>query len=535
MATRVISTSIKLDGEAEFKKQLTAVNGQLKNLNSEMKLASAEFRGQANTLDALTKKDELLRKEKEQLQQKIQGLERAVEECTEVYGEASTKTDGYRQSLNRARADLIKLNDEIDQNGRYLDEAKSSADKTARSIDKFGKEAKDAGDDVDEAADGMKDFLEGMGKLKNLVVGGAVVAGLKEMGDAVLEVVDNSMEYRTIMASLATSSEQAGYSADQTAEIYGKLQGVLGDTQAAATATANLQALGYNQELLMMVTDAAIGAWTTYGDSIPIDGLAEAINETVKAGQVTGTFADVLNWAGTSEDEFNTKLASCKTESARTNQVMLELARQGLVETGQAWQENNEDLIALNESQEKWNQAMAGLGEALTPAANAIRTIGAAAIEDFTEIVKVAVEWVGKLVDKFNDWARGDARKMAQEIIDAENASFGNVNGSHAAGLDYVPFDGYIAQLHKGERVQTAAEAALSRELPRQQAAVSAMGAEAVNNAAAQAAAQATMAMANRPIVIDLTSKIDGRTLARTQFRYNQEEAQRRGPSMITK
>lgn len=34
-----------------------------------------------------------------------------------------------------------------------------------------------------------------------------------------------------------------------------------------------------------------------------------------------------------------------------------------------------------------------------------------------------------------------------------------NVNGSHADGLDYVPYDGYIAELHKGERVQTADEA----------------------------------------------------------------------------
>lgn len=34
-----------------------------------------------------------------------------------------------------------------------------------------------------------------------------------------------------------------------------------------------------------------------------------------------------------------------------------------------------------------------------------------------------------------------------------------NINGSHASGLDYVPFDGYVAELHKGERVQTASEA----------------------------------------------------------------------------
>lgn len=34
-----------------------------------------------------------------------------------------------------------------------------------------------------------------------------------------------------------------------------------------------------------------------------------------------------------------------------------------------------------------------------------------------------------------------------------------STNGSHAGGLAYVPFDGYIAELHKGERVLTASEA----------------------------------------------------------------------------
>lgn len=37
------------------------------------------------------------------------------------------------------------------------------------------------------------------------------------------------------------------------------------------------------------------------------------------------------------------------------------------------------------------------------------------------------------------------------------------IDGSHADGLDYVPFDGYIAELHKGETVLTAQEAAAYR------------------------------------------------------------------------
>lgn len=39
------------------------------------------------------------------------------------------------------------------------------------------------------------------------------------------------------------------------------------------------------------------------------------------------------------------------------------------------------------------------------------------------------------------------------------SAAVKKINGSHAGGLNYVPHDGYIAELHQGERVQTAAEA----------------------------------------------------------------------------
>lgn len=47
-----------------------------------------------------------------------------------------------------------------------------------------------------------------------------------------------------------------------------------------------------------------------------------------------------------------------------------------------------------------------------------------------------------------------------QAIVETVEAT---IDGSHASGLSYVPYDGYIAELHKGETVLTAEEAAAYR------------------------------------------------------------------------
>lgn len=341
MATRTITTRIALDGERDFKAQMAQVNGELRNLKGEMTLVDATFKGQANTTEALTAKHKVLQGSVEQQREKVQALTQAVEDATQAYGDNDKRTDGYRQSLSRALAELIDLNRELEDNERYLDEASKSADGCADSIDGYGKAVRDA----DSNKDPMGNILGGLSNLKGMLAGGAIVGGIKAVGDAILGVVEDTAEYRKIMGTLEISSERAGYTAQQTADIYRTLQGVLGDTQTAATTTANLQAIGLAQEDLITVTNAAIGAWATYGDSIPIDGLSESINETIQAGKVTGTFADVLNWAGTSEDDFNAKLEAANGTTERANIVLQELKSQGLDQAGKAWQEDRKSVV----------------------------------------------------------------------------------------------------------------------------------------------------------------------------------------------
>jgi hypothetical protein len=58
-----------------------------------------------------------------------------------------------------------------------------------------------------------------------------------------------------------------------------------------------------------------------------------------------------------------------------------------------------------------------------------------------------------------NRTANITVNKNVNTIHGGGGGKIGSVDGSHASGLDYVPFDGYIAELHKGERVLTAKEA----------------------------------------------------------------------------
>ena len=475
MATRTIATRLTLEGEKEYKKELGEVNQEIGLLSDKMKRADAEFRGQANSIEALTTKNDLLREAQQKQIDKIAKLQTAIEDCGEAYGENDEAVMRFKRQLEKAETDLIDLNDELSSNERYLDEARTSADKCAKSIDEYGKQVKDAAKATDDfngaggGKGGIGNLIGQLGSLKKMLVGGAVVAGLKAASDAIIGIVDETEEYRKIMGTLEASSQAAGYTAEQTAESYEYLYGVLGDTQTAATTVANLQAIGLAQGDLRGMIDSVIGAWATYGDSIPIDGLAEAVNETIQAGQVTGTFADVLNWAGVSEDEFNAKLAAANDSVERAQIVLNQLANQGLPETAKAWRDANEDVVAYNESQMKLDEAMGQLGETLAPVAAGLKDVfaegvyaAADAVAWLIEKIETAINWLKDLNDRISnskEWKEFTAAESTpasdyQALLDSYK-----IDGSHAAGLYRVPYDGYVAELHRGERVLTSGEA----------------------------------------------------------------------------
>ena len=365
----------KADGAVDFKKSLKEVSASIQENRTAFALVKSQWDENTSSAEKLRATQKYLSDQTKDYSDKVVMLERQLKDLEAAENRDEKAIQQKRSQLNQAKTSLNNYQRGVEDVEEKLKSGAAKTEDYGKKLESFGNKAKDVGD-----------------KLNGISTAAAGVVA------AVAATVPATEEYRKIMGSLDVSSEKAGYSAEQTAESYKTLYGVLGDDQTAATTTANLQALRLSQEDLTTVINGTIGAWATYGDSIPIDSLAEAINETVKTGQVTGTFADMLNWAGTSEDAFNEKLAKCSSESERANLVMQEMANQGLTQAGLKWQENNKNLVEGNKATADFQSAVAELADTVAPIITEITEIAAGLIQQFNGLPPEVQRAIGVFV-----------------------------------------------------------------------------------------------------------------------------------------
>lgn len=431
-----IGPRIGIDGEAEFRKELNNLTQQVKTFGAELKAVSTSADDEADAVGKAARQQEILGNAIDAQKRKLSQLQQALQRATQEWGESDTKTLKWRQSVARAETELNQLESQLKQTTSALDKTDKAADELGDSMKNAGKKSSSFGDML--KANLSASAITGFASSITGAISG-IISGLGQM-------VEESKEYQRIMGSLEISSEKAGYTAEETSAAYNELFGVLGDNQTAATTTANLQALGLAQSDLNTLIDGTIGAWATYGDSIPIDGLAEAINETAQTGEVTGTLADMLNWAGTSEDAFNEKLAACSTESERANLILQEMANQGLTQAGQAWQEQNAGLVEANNATALYQQNAAALSETIGPLFTAIQTAGAqllgvlaliAGAFDFTAIgqqITNLVSWFSGLVTAVSTGQMTIGEALGQ-VVGQFTSSIGEILSQLGAAL----------------------------------------------------------------------------------------------------
>ena len=383
-----IKTSIDLTGEKEYRAACTNINSSLREIGSEMKLTTAEFADNADSVEALTAKQKLLQKQFDEQAKKAEAAEKALKKMRDNGIEPTNPAYQKMQTnLNNTKADMVKIQKEIDDTSKKLKSSKVDWESVGETVGKAGKA-------IGAACAAM---------------GAAIAAAIAAAGAAFFGLAEETREARENMGKLETSFTTAGHSAEDAKNTYTELYGVLGDDGQATEAAAHLAKLTTNEKELSDWTNICTGVYATFGDSLPIEGLTEAANETAKTGSITGNLADALNWAGVSEDDFQASLDACTSEQER--QALITSTLNGLYsEAADKYREVNGDIIDAQKATANLNSAMAALGAIAEPIITKLKQLAAELLQEITPFVE--------LIGKGLTGALSGAESAAEDFTD---------------------------------------------------------------------------------------------------------------------
>ena len=383
-----IKTSIDLTGEKEYRAACTNINSSLREIGSEMKLTTAEFADNADSVEALTAKQKLLQKQFDEQAKKAEAAEKALKKMRDNGIEPTNPAYQKMQTnLNNTKADMVKIQKEIDDTSKKLKSSKVDWESVGETVGKAGKA-------IGAACAAM---------------GAAIAAAGAAAGAAFFGLAEETREARENMGKLETSFTTAGHSAEDAKNTYTELYGVLGDDGQATEAAAHLAKLTTNEKELSDWTNICTGVYATFGDSLPIEGLTEAANETAKTGSITGNLADALNWAGVSEDDFQASLDACTSEQER--QALITSTLNGLYsEAADKYREVNGDIIDAQKATANLNSAMAALGAIAEPIITKLKQLAAELLQEITPFVE--------LIGKGLTGALSGAESAAEDFTD---------------------------------------------------------------------------------------------------------------------
>ena len=284
-----INTRFTLSGEKEYKQAISEIGSGMNVLNSEMRKVQSAYAQNADSVEALNAKNDVLERKISTQTEKIEYLRAALQQSAEKYGEADKRTMQWQTSLNNAEADLNNLNNQFDENKKKIEES--------------GKEMGNLGDVVNgltsklgiQLPDSMKSSMNAMGCLdaSSLALAGgfaavatAIVKAEKALISMTKEAASNADDLLTLasVTGMTTDSvQELNYMADLTDVSMDRIKDSLKETtnkmQEAAAGTGD--AYDAYQRLGVEITNAdgsLRSAQDVFYDTI--DALGEIKNQT---------------------------------------------------------------------------------------------------------------------------------------------------------------------------------------------------------------------------------------------------------------
>lgn len=374
-----------------------------------------------SNIDGYTKTSNAISQQKEKLSRLQEEHEKTAQKIQKHQSNAErlrAKIEETGDTTGELTAQLIKEQNEVDKNTEKLKKNESQIQQTTATIEQhtlrlnsMGDELRQAGVNTDNLEESNRrlqksyerlqssqeqlnrlnaeqaKLKESISSTKSQLLG--TVGAIAGVTTAFFALDTATQEYRNNQAKLNTAFQAAGMSTNAAKEAYVGFYRILGDNDTATEASQLLAKLVRNEQDISTWTNIAAGVLGTFGDSLPIEGLIEAANETARTGTITGVLADAINWASkegetfgvtlkentkaneewnkavescqSAEDYFNLALQACGSEAERNKLIMdtLKGTYQGATD---AFYENNKQLIQSRQSAILYNDILADLG-----------------------------------------------------------------------------------------------------------------------------------------------------------------------------
>ena len=367
-----IGAKIEIDGEKQYRDNLKAINSELQAMRSEMDLTTASMDDMSDSQEANAKQAEILEEIIGKQEDKLKLMNDQYERATGRLGDLSAALDTAKQEFGNNSVEAGKAQDAYNKQLTAAMNLKTQINKTATELQKSKTDFENLSGASDNLRDSLNDVEESSdkagGKIKDIFAGNVLADAASAVAGAVANIAGSFLnldkateETRENLSKVDSAFATSGKDADSGRKAYKDFYKILGDSDTAAESTQLLAQLAENEQDVDKWTRTATGVMGTFGDSLPINSLIEASNETAKVGTVTGVLADALNWVGISEDEFNEKLAALGTEQER-NALITETLAATYEDAAAAYEENNAGIMTARDLQAQLDESLANLG-----------------------------------------------------------------------------------------------------------------------------------------------------------------------------
>lgn len=406
---------------SNLKAGLAAANKQIQLANSEFKAASSGMDDWTKSTEGLTAKVKQLDTVLTLQKKKLAGMQAEYDKVVKSQGENSEAARKLKVQMNNQQAVINSTEKEFKNYSETLKEAKAGNIDLEKVVLKNGKALKEQVKAAEESGKGLKGLKS---------VAGGVAKGLLAIGAAAVGAIggflalgESTREFREDMAKLDSAFSASKLSADSASDTYKTLFGAIGESDTAVEAAQQIALLANSEEEAAKWAELATGVVGTFGDALKAETFFEAANETIKLGEATGAFTQMLEGTGASVDDFNAGLAACTTEEEK-QAYMLEISNKLLGEAGAAYNETAKDIIEAREAEAELTQAMADLGAIAEPIMTTLKLLAVdliKAITPFVELIgeglKGAIEGAAGATDKLAEGLGGIINALVERLM----------------------------------------------------------------------------------------------------------------------